>query len=74
MFEHFIKVVQPGMLEPVYVGPERRLDRRRSVRNEDFERLLRHFGLDRRVHTDRRSIDSSWLITSSKAAETTAAL
>lgn len=70
MFEHYIKVVQPGVKEPAYVGPERRSDRRRSVRNEDFERMLRHFGLDRRVQIDRRSMNSSWLITSSRAVDT----
>ena len=68
MREHFIKVVQPGSPDPAYVGLERRSDRRRSVRNEDFERLLRHFGLDRRARVDRRRTNSSWLIVSDQAS------
>lgn len=68
MHEHFIKVVQSGNPDPAYVGLERRSDRRRSVRNEDFERLLRHFGLDRRARVDRRRGNSSWLIVSDQAS------
>jgi len=61
-----------GMLDQVYVGPERRAERRRSLRNDEFEKLLDHFGLDRRLVMDRRRADSSWLLLSenvlSKAA------
>ena len=47
-----------------YVGPERRLDRRRDQGHERVERLLKNFGLDRRLSTDRRRKDSSWFLTS----------
>ncbi len=57
----------PGQTEPLYVGPERREDRRRSVRNDEFEKLLRHFGLDRRVVPDRRRAHTSWLLVSEAA-------
>ncbi len=49
-----------------YVGPERRLDRRREQGHERVERLLKNFGLDRRLSTDRRRKDSSWFLTSKK--------
>ena len=67
MREHLIKVVQSGIPDPAYVGLERRSDRRRSVRNQEFERLLSHFGLDRRARVDRRRVNSSWLIVSDLA-------
>ncbi len=50
--------------DQVYVGQERRAERRRSVRNDEFEKLLDHFGLDRRLVPDRRRADSSWLLLS----------
>ena len=49
-----------------YVGPERRVDRRREQGHERVERLLKNFGLDRRLSTDRRRKDSSWFLTSKK--------
>lgn len=52
--------------ENVYIGQERRLDRRREQGHEKVERLLRNFGLDRRLSTDRRRKDSSWFLTSKK--------
>ncbi len=52
--------------DKAYVGPERRLERRRGHCNERVERLLKNFGLDRRLSTDRRRKDSSWFLTSEK--------
>ena len=52
----------------VYVGQERREDRRRLGHNERVETLLKNFGLDRRLRVERRRADSSWLLTSQKAA------
>lgn len=49
-----------------YIGPDRRLDRRREQGHERVERLLKNFGLDRRLSTDRRRKDTSWLLTSKK--------
>jgi len=49
-----------------YVGPERRIDRRREQGHERVERLLKNFGLDRRLSTDRRRKDTSWFLTSKK--------
>ena len=59
-------VIQNGTW--AYVGQERRAERRRSVKGENFERLLRDFGLDRRFMLDRRNRDSSWLLLSVEAA------
>ena len=53
--------------EKVYIGEERRLDRRRMLGHERVERLLKNFGLDRRLSTDRRRKDTSWFLTSKKA-------
>ncbi len=50
--------------ERAYVGAERRVDRRREQGHERVERLLKNFGLDRRLSTDRRRKDTSWLLTS----------
>jgi len=52
--------------ESAYVGPERRVDRRREQGHERVERLLKNFGLDRRLSTDRRRKDTSWFLTSNK--------
>ncbi len=52
--------------ERIYVGPERRIERRRGGRNEKVETLLRNFGLDRRQRQDRRRKDTSWLVTSAQ--------
>ncbi|MGX5174753.1 hypothetical protein ACUR5C_12095 [Aliikangiella sp. IMCC44653] len=54
--------------EKAYIGPERRADRRRMSHNERIERLLRNFGLDRRMRVERRRKDSSWLLTSARVA------
>ncbi len=54
--------------DSAYVGPERRLDRRREQGHERVETLLKNFGLDRRLSTDRRRKDSSWFLTSGKVA------
>lgn len=50
--------------EQAYVGPERRIERRREQGHERVERLLTNFGLDRRLSNDRRRKDSSWFLTS----------
>ena len=50
--------------ERAYVGPERRVERRREQGHERVERLLTNFGLDRRLSTDRRRKDTSWFLTS----------
>ncbi|PHS15859.1 MAG: hypothetical protein COA86_12605 [Kangiella sp.] len=52
--------------ERVYVGFDRRLDRRRGLGHERVESLLKNFGLDRRLSTDRRRKDTSWFLTSKK--------
>ena len=52
--------------DKAYVGPERRIDRRREQGHDRVERLLKNFGLDRRLSTDRRSKDSSWFLTSDR--------
>ena len=52
--------------ERVYVGSERRIDRRRTSGHERVESLLKNFGLDRRLSTDRRRKDTSWFLTSKK--------
>ena len=52
--------------ERAYIGPERRVDRRRMHANDRIETLLRNFGLDRRERNDRRRKDTSWLLTSKK--------
>lgn len=52
--------------ERAYVGPDRRLDRRREQGHDRVERLLTNFGLDRRLSTDRRRRDTSWFLTSNK--------
>ncbi len=54
--------------ERTYIGPDRRADRRRLSQNERVERLLRNFGLDRRLGMDRRRTDTSWLLTSAQVA------
>ncbi|NQD36984.1 hypothetical protein HPT27_08100 [Permianibacter sp. IMCC34836] len=69
MTSGFIRVVQAGQADMVYVGPERREERRRSVRNDEFEKLLGHFGLNRRVVPDRRRGDTSWLLLSETAID-----
>jgi len=53
--------------ERFYVGPERRVERRRRKGNERVETLLKSFGLDRRHSHDRRRQDTSWLVTSQRA-------
>jgi hypothetical protein len=52
--------------EGVYMGPERREERRRECKNERVETLLKNFGLNRRLRTNRRRADSSWLLTSDR--------
>ncbi|NVJ50733.1 MAG: hypothetical protein HWE13_03040 [Gammaproteobacteria bacterium] len=53
--------------ERCYVGPERRIDRRRTNNNRRLEHLLSDFGLDRRIGRDRRKRNTSWLIMSQAA-------
>jgi len=48
--------------ELCYIGPERRIDRRRTNNNRRLESLLSNFGLDRRINRDRRNTNTSWLI------------
>ncbi len=50
-----------------YVGNDRRKERRREQGHERVERLLKNFGLDRRLSVDRRSKNSSWFLTSKAA-------
>lgn len=50
--------------DKAYVGKDRRQERRREQGHERVERLLKNFGLDRRLSTDRRSKNSSWFLTS----------
>lgn len=52
--------------ENAYIGPERRQDRRRLQQNDRIETLLKNFGLDRRLRTERRRKDTSWLLTSQR--------
>jgi len=52
--------------EGVYMGPERRIERRRECKNERVETLLKNFGLNRRIRTNRRKQGTSWLLTSQK--------
>ncbi len=49
----------------IYIGTERRKERRRRG-NSAFEKLLLEFGLDRRVYADQRDNSSSWLLLSNK--------
>jgi len=51
-----------------YIGRERRLERRREHSHERVERLLKNFGLDRRLSIDRRRKDTSWFLTSDNVA------
>ncbi len=62
------KNVQLSAIEggAVYLGPERREERRRECRNMRMEALLKNFGLDRRVDKNRRKADTSWLLVSKK--------
>jgi len=53
-----------SLMEPLYVGPDRRAERRRNQTNQDFEKLLRDFGLNRRQRIERRLQTSSWLLLS----------
>ncbi len=53
--------------EHCYVGPERRIERRRTNNNRRLEALLSDFGLDRRVTCERRRKHTSWLIMSEAA-------
>ncbi|MDH5432404.1 MAG: hypothetical protein OEY19_00510 [Gammaproteobacteria bacterium] len=52
--------------EKVYIGEERREDRRRTYRKDRVETLLKNFGLDRRLRNERRQQHSSWLLTSKR--------
>lgn len=52
--------------ENVYVGSERRSDRRSTYQQDRVEALIKNFGLDRRIRIERRKSDSSWLLTSKK--------
>jgi len=52
--------------DSIYIGSERRSERRRSG-NPVFEKLLLEFGLDRRIKIDQRNNDSSWLLLSNSS-------
>ena len=54
-------------VERTYIGPERRLERRRGVGNPRVETLFKNFGFDRRLKVDRRGKETSWFLTSDKA-------
>lgn len=55
--------------EAVYIGPERRMERRRLQQSQRVGILLKNCGLDRRGSSDdRRRVDSSWFVTSKKVA------
>ena len=62
------KNVQLSAIEggAVYLGPERREERRRECRNMRMEALLKNFGLDRRIDRNRRNAETSWLLISKK--------
>ena len=60
-----MKVIDSG---DAYVGVDRRMERRREQGHERVERLLKNFGLDRRLSTDRRDKNTSWFLTSRAAA------
>ncbi|TQV73955.1 hypothetical protein FLL45_13920 [Aliikangiella marina] len=55
-------------IHSVYMGEERRNERRRGHQNQRVEVMLKNFGLDRRLRQERRNANSSWLLTSSKVA------
>ncbi len=59
-----IKIIDCG---DAYIGSDRRMERRREQGHERVERLLKNFGLDRRLSTDRRSKNTSWFLTSKAA-------
>ncbi len=48
----------------MYIGPDRRKDRRNKKMNSRAEARLRNFGLDERVQVERRKEKTSWLLTS----------
>ena len=48
----------------MYMGPERRDERRRERKKERFETMIRDFGLERRLRTERRDECTSWFLTS----------
>ncbi len=50
---------------PYYVGVDRRIERR-ETKEPEFEKMLKMFGLDRRIRPDRRQANSSWLLVSDK--------
>lgn len=52
---------------PYYVGVNRRTERRQS-KEPEFERMLKMFGLDRRIIPDRRQANSSWLLIPDKVS------
>ena len=59
-----MKVIDSG---DAYIGTDRRKERRREQGHERVERLLKNFGLNRRLSTDRRSKNTSWFLTSKAA-------
>lgn len=48
----------------IYVGPDRRADRRRERSNIKVQAQIKNFGLDKRIRLERRSGSSSYLLTS----------
>jgi len=60
-----LKIIDCG---DAYVGTDRRKERRREQGHERVERLLKNFGLNRRLSTDRRSKNTSWFLTSRAAS------
>jgi hypothetical protein len=55
-----------GKKDSIYIGPERRCERRRLQQSQRLGNLLKDCGLDRRGHDDRRRKDTSWFVTSDK--------
>ena len=49
----------------IYMGAEHRNDRRRVNKSERVELMIKNFGLERRMRTERRKEATSWLLISS---------
>ena len=50
--------------QDIYMGSERRNERRRVRKSERVEMMIKNFGLERRMRTERRKEGTSWLLTS----------
>ncbi len=61
---HHSANINAANMNGYYLGPERRIERRRFNSNRRLETLLQDFGLNRRVNEERRKKDTSWLLMS----------